>query len=266
MLNNVVELGPGDSLGIGLSALLASAKKYIAVDVVKYANVESNLKILDKLVTLFSACSRIPDSKEFPKVKPFLDNYDFPKWLSCPDKSDLNQRAKNIAHTLLYPDAPEPIISYYSPETAENHIADNSVDFIFSQAVLEHVDKLEWVYGNCYKWLVPGGIMSHQIDFKSHGMSLEWNGHWTYSSFLWRMIKGRRPYLINRQPCSTHMRLMREAGFEILSIERHRRTSRLKPAQLSHDFYHLDADDLTTAGVYVIAKKPGPRIPQTIQR
>jgi SAM-dependent methyltransferase len=266
VMNNVVELGPGDSLGIGFSALLAGAKKYIAVDAVKYADLENNLEILDELETLFSTENRIPDSKEFPKVKPLLDNYDFPKWLSRPVKSNLNQRVKNIRHTLRNPETSDAIIAYHSPELADIHIANNSVDLIFSQAVFEHVNNLDLVYKKCYKWLAPGGLMSHQIDFKSHGIALEWNGHWTYSPFLWRMIKGRRPYLINRQPCSTHIRLMRETGFEILSIERHRRTSRLKQAQLSRDFYHLDTDDLTTAGVYVIAKKPESRIPQTIQR
>ena len=254
-LNTIVELGPGDSLGIGLSALLSGAKKYIAVDALKYAGVEKNQNVLNELATLFSTCSRIPDSVEFPEVKPFLENYDFPKWLSCPQETVLNHRIQKISHALRNPGYPDAIIAYHSPEAAYAHIADNSVDFIFSQAVLEHVDKLEEAYSNCYKWLAPGGLMSHQIDFKSHGMSWEWNGHWTYSSFLWRMIKGRRPYLINREPCSTHLRIMEKAGLDIVSIERKRRTSRLERTQLADRFSHLTEDDLTTAGVYVIAKK-----------
>ena len=51
--NAIAELGPGDSLGIGLAALLSGANEYYALDVRKYSNTEMNLKVLDELVDVF---------------------------------------------------------------------------------------------------------------------------------------------------------------------------------------------------------------------
>ena len=43
-------------------------------------------------------------------------------------------------------------------------IQKESVDMIYSQAVLEHVDELPGVYGAMRRWLQANGVMSHQID------------------------------------------------------------------------------------------------------
>src|SRR5215831_2336575 len=65
----VAELGPGDSLGIGIAALISGAAKYFAFDVVEHANLERNLRIFDDLVTLFESRADIPGRDEFPEVK-----------------------------------------------------------------------------------------------------------------------------------------------------------------------------------------------------
>ncbi len=51
--HTVAELGPGDSIGIGLAALLSGAERYYALDVVPYPDLKSNLAIFDELVRLF---------------------------------------------------------------------------------------------------------------------------------------------------------------------------------------------------------------------
>jgi hypothetical protein len=50
--HTIVEVGPGDSLGIGLAALLCGVEHYIALDVVRYAQTTRNLQILDELIAL----------------------------------------------------------------------------------------------------------------------------------------------------------------------------------------------------------------------
>lgn len=49
-------------------------------------------------------------------------------------------------------------------------IADGSVDFIFSQAVLEHVRRHEFLetMQECYRILRAGGSASHSVDLKDH--------------------------------------------------------------------------------------------------
>ena len=41
----IAELGPGDSLGMGLAALLSGAELYYGFDVVRYAHPKTNLSI-----------------------------------------------------------------------------------------------------------------------------------------------------------------------------------------------------------------------------
>lgn len=254
--NTIVELGPGDSLGIGLSALLAGARNYIAIDAVKHADQERNLKIANELIKLFSNRTSIPDSDQFPEIKPRIESHHFPCWLADSSESSFNDRIYKVKHAVTHIDSPMSPIIYISPGDAHKRISENSVDFIFSQAVLEHVDDLGALYQDCYKWLTPGGLMSHQIDFRSHGTASTWDGHWTYSTFLWKMIKGRRPYLINRKPCSAHLKMIHNSGFEIVKFERYRLISTLKRQHLAKLFRGLSPDDLTTAGAYIIARKP----------
>ena len=90
------------------------------------------------------------------------------------------------------------------------------MDWIFSQAVMEHVDDLAETYLACFRWLRLGGVMTHQIDFRCHNTAREWNGHWARPDLTWRLIRGGRPFLLNREPYSRHRGLMRTAGFEML--------------------------------------------------
>jgi hypothetical protein len=74
----VVELGPGDSLGVGSAALLSGAGRYVALDAIPYADSARNHQILDELIVLFQNRTRIPDQVEFPLLQPPLNSYAFP--------------------------------------------------------------------------------------------------------------------------------------------------------------------------------------------
>lgn len=265
----VVELGPGDSLGIGLAALLSGASRYIAVDVVRHANVDHNLAVLAELVGLFAERAPIPAGEEFPEVKPELDDYGFPEAVLDPGRMERNLAPERIAAIAAAlrgeprrADGGDPPVRYVDPFAAANLIAPGSVDLVFSQAVLEHIDDLGGAYGACRAWLKSGGLMSHQIDFKSHGSAREWNGHWAYPAPVWRLLRGRRPYLLNREPCGAHLTMMAAAGFDVLAVERARRPSRLRRDQLAKRFRDIAEDDLTTAGAFVIARKSGAEGPE----
>lgn len=259
--NVIAELGPGDSLGIGLAALISGANKYYAFDVVKYANNQRNIKIFEELISLFKRRERIPDENEFPEIKPHLGSYEFPCKILRNDYLNVmlkNDRIKSIRNALLnkgknYGDEIE--ISYFVPWYDLNIIKEASVDMVYSQAVLEHVEDLEHIYKTLYCWLKPGGFMSHQIDFKSHGLANEWNGHWTYSDFVWKIIKGKRSYLLNRQPHSKHIELIRKGGFEIVCDIQFRNRSKIQKKHLNPRLKNLSEDDLNTAGAFIQAIK-----------
>ena len=99
--------------------------------------------------------------------------------------------------------------------------------------------------------------MSHQIDFTSFRTSRQWNGHWAYSDAVWTLIVGKRPYLINREPHSTHVQLLRKHGFEIVcDLQNYRPEQSIVRSQLAGRFEHLTEDDFTCAGAFLQAKKP----------
>jgi hypothetical protein len=256
----VAELGPGDSIGIGMAALLSGAEKYFALDLVRYSELTKNLAIFDELVSMYADKSPIPDDSEFPLLYPKLDCYDFPDYLIGGDalRKSLNPaRVAAIRSSIRITDADDSMISYKAPWNSPDVIEGGTVDLIFSQAVLEHVDDLSGVYAAMRKWIRADGVMTHQIDFKCHGKANNWNGHWTYSDLMWKIIVGRRSYLLNREPHSTHVNLIERSGFSILDDRVFRSTSELKRQQLDPRFRALSDDDLTTSGAFIVAAASG---------
>jgi SAM-dependent methyltransferase len=56
-------------------------------------------------------------------------------------------------------------------------IENESVDFIISRAVLEHVENPQLCLSNMHNVLKKGGRMIHEIDFRDHGMFESYNLH-----------------------------------------------------------------------------------------
>ena len=254
--NAVAELGPGPSLGTLLAALLSGVQQGFAFDVTAHADSEvRNLRVLGELVERFQVRAPIPDQAELPDVRPSLEAYGFPDALSghmWASSALAPERIERLRDSLRGRDT---LVRYVAPWREERLLQPASVDLIFSQAVLEHVTDLSGVYGACREWLRPGGLMSHQIDFRCHGTARHWNGHLTYSDRMWSFMSAARPYLINRQPYSVHRRLLREAGFELLYQQLHSLPSQLVRSDLAPRFQDLDDSDLTTSGVYLLARR-----------
>jgi Methyltransferase domain len=252
----VAELGPGDSIGIGVAALLSGAEKYYALDLVPYSQLEKNLEVFEELVSLFAGRAPIPGDTEFPHLYPKLDSYAFPQELlgeAGLGASLAGTRVARIRASIENSGGEGSMISYMAPWTAPDVIGGASVDLIFSQAVLEHVDDLEGAYAAMRKWLKRDGIMTHQIDFQCHGKANSWNGHWTYTDFVWKLIVGRRSYLLNRQPHSAHLQTLKRSGFRVLGDDVNRAPSSLRRDQLAPRFRLLSDDDLTACGAFIVA-------------
>lgn len=254
----VAELGPGDSLGIGLAALISGCDKYFAFDVVEHSNTERNLLIFDELVSLFKNKVAIPGDDEFPKIKPCLEDYSFPADIfnekRLHDALD-ESRIMKIREAISHPQRKNSLVQCKVPWYDASVLESESVDMIYSQAVLEHVDDLRNTYRSMWLWLKPSGYMSHQIDFKCHGTADEWNGHWVYSDFMWKLIRGKRAYLLNRKPHSYHLTMLKEERFKILCDDATKSESTLSKEDLSPRFRSISDDDLTTSGAFIQAVK-----------
>jgi hypothetical protein len=254
----VAELGPGDSLGTGLAALISGSDKYDAFDVVEFANAERNTKIFDELVTLFKNRTPIPGGDEFPKLKPHLEEYVFPDDIL--DENRLRyalekSRIVRIRDSICDYHKKDSLIQYKVPWYDACSLEKESVDMVYSQSVLEYVDDLKSSYRAMNLWLKPTGYISHQIDFKYHGNSDEWNICWLYSDFIWKLIRGNRSVYNNREPHSSHIRAMLEEGFKIIYDDKIKSKSRFTLDELAPRFRSISPDDLTTSGTFIQAVK-----------
>jgi len=256
--NIVAELGPGNSLGVGLAALISGTEYYFAFDVVERAIPERNLNVFEELVTLFRNSAPIPGDDEFPALKPYLEDYEFPADTLNTERlrhSLKESRLERIHKAIRDPHCRDSPIQYKTPWYSEDNLENESVDMIYSQAVLEHVDDLKNTYKAMDQWLKATGYLSHQIDFKCHETSSEWNGHWMHTDLMWRLIKGKRPYLLNREPHSTHLRILKEQGYRVVCDRKIRTESNITRDDLAPRWRSISDDDMTTSGAFIQAVK-----------
>lgn len=252
----VAEVGPGDSLGIGIAALLTGADVYYAFDVVAYARCEHNVSILREIAALLESRAAIPDDREFPRIRPQLESYEFPGHILSDErlrKSLESDRVAMIERALAGGDAGAIEILYIVPWFDERVLRPLSVDMVISQAVLEHLEDPAHAYQSLERWLKPGGYMSHQIDFGSHDLAPEWNGHWSYGDLAWRLIKGRRPYLLNRYNFSAHKELIERRQFDIVHMMKVHDSGGIDRKRLASRFKDFSDEELTTRSVFLQA-------------
>lgn len=254
----VAELGPGESLGVGLCALLSGSSSYVGLDVLAHSNPERNQLILNELVPLFRDRAPNPD-KGWPHFSNYLDERSFPSHILTEEALQLAlkpERIGAIRRAVTEPSPDDPIkAEYKAPWFDPRVIEEGSADLIISHSVLEHVVDLPATYKALYRWAKPGGWMSHQIDFKSHGLTRRWNGFRTCSEGLWHVTHGKRPFMINRHPASVHLRLMQDAGFNIVTHQKFLRTDGIRREELAPRWADISEEDLNCSGLYVIATK-----------
>jgi hypothetical protein len=258
-VDSLAELGPGDSLGIGLAAVLSGVDRYLALDAKVHAARQANLAVLDELIALFRQRASIPGEDEFPHAQPKLVSYRFPNDLLTETAlaRALNAERLTAIRAALQgrPQGSVIRVDYLAPWQARTESVPASMAMVISQAVMEHVEDVAGTYQALYMLLRPGGFMSHNIDFRCHGLTRDWNGHWTIGAGTWALTKGTRPYLINRLPHSAHVAAIRRAGFRIVSDQR-REGPAMRRQALASAFRDISDVDLATSGTWILAEKP----------
>jgi hypothetical protein len=253
------ELGPGDSIAVGLAALISGVEKYTAMDVVKYVDIRSNLKIFNQLIDLFRSRAARP-TKGWPDFDRYLNESLFPDHIFTEDllnRTLSESWTDDIRHAIrYYGDYDENCpVNYIAPFNDTSIIAGESVDMILSHSVMEHVNDLNECYQFMHYWLKKNGVITHQIDYRSHGTSRIWNGYRAYPEYIWKIIVGKRPYLINRHPHSVHMRSMIQNGFDIKVDLRRMDENGILRKNLSSAWKSITNEDLICSGAFIQAVK-----------
>jgi len=255
-LNTVVEIGPGDSFGIGIAALYTGASNYIALDIIKHAKNELNLQMNRELLNYFIERRDIPHGGQFKDTKPDLSGYSFPVDFLNYNSLYYKQRYKEIHGVLNGSLNSRVTIKYLVPwhDLQCNTISD--VDLVFSQAVMEQVADIDLAYKKMYSFLKSEGIMSHEIDFKSHEMTRDWNGHWFINEPVWNFLLHGRKYPINRLPLSAHISAIEKTGFTIKKVVLVQKINKYKDLTPTvKDVVFTDGDLITSSALIQAMKE-----------
>jgi len=216
----LAEFGPGDTFGVGLCAILHGFKEYLAFDVIKHADVENNIGVLNDLM------------KFYPSKSAEIDTL----------KKELTIQFGNK-------------IKYVVPWNSELNLKHSSIDLILTNATMEHLLDLEETYTYMYKWLKPGGYCSHEIDFGAHEFSNSWYEHFYLNKHYWDFLMHGRMYPINRMPYSFHYNILTKIGFQIV-YEKKNRAEKLDKNRICNELKQFFIeDDLSIRSAHLIVKK-----------
>ena len=251
---SVAEIGPGDSIGMALCALLTGVEEYTIFDSQKNIDKNINYKILDELVILFENMEDIPNDNEFPKINPKLHNYNFPKEILS--KSHLKRLLSNVRIQKIR----KYIDSFNTNNSKIKYVFNfdkkisSKFDLFISQAVLEHIDNLDEFFIFMRNALKENGYVSHQIDLKSHNIASTWDGHWKYSKMFWEILRGNRLWFINRYTYSEYIKLFDKNRFRTVFIDRNIKIPSFNKSKLAKEFKDMSDIDRQTSGFFIQAE------------
>jgi SAM-dependent methyltransferase len=162
--------------------------------------------------------------------------------------------------------ATQGVVNYAAPaDAAQTSLADDSVDVVFSNSVLEHVPGpvIERFFAEARRILRSGGVVFHSVNCGDHYAYVDKTIHQLnylqYSEAQWQPWNNQFLYQNRlRAPVFTHM--AREAGFLIELDTSHPHPQRLKELaglQIHADFAHYTPEQLALTSIDFIGRNPG---------
>lgn len=133
---------------------------------------------------------------------------------------------------------------------------DQSIDFIFSQAVLEHVRKKDFrnMIRETRRISKPNTLSSHRVDLRDHlGGKLN---NLRFSDELWEgELFSSSGFYTNRLRASKILDIFCDEGFEIIKIKRNKwNTPPIKINKINRSIDYKDLDDLRTYSFDILVK------------
>lgn len=263
---DILEIGPGDSLGTGLCALLSGSERLVSIDYLHHSDPTKDLAIFDNLCQLFRAREPIPGEDEFPRVHPRVASYSFPADLLPDERLRAALEPARIARLRAalesaYGGRNCTEITYIAPWSSETDLGGYQCDLLLGQGVLQDIQlddprmSLRMAARRFRAWTRPGGILSQHVDCSAPGFPEVWNEHWRYPAFLWRQVIGARPYYVNRVPYSGYERLLSEVGFEKLALNAVRERQGLPRTRVAAEFKTLPEEDFRIEAFHAVFRR-----------
>jgi SAM-dependent methyltransferase len=140
-----------------------------------------------------------------------------------------------------------------------SQLKSSSVNLIFSQAVLEHVRKREFlpIMGECRRALRPDGVCSHKVDLRDH---LEGGlNHLRFSEGVWESsLFANSGLYVNRITYKSMLKCFEDAGFSVDSVELERwERLPISRSRLARQFRAIPNDELQISS-FAVSLRPQP--------
>jgi hypothetical protein len=129
------------------------------------------------------------------------------------------------------------------------------VDLVFSHVVVNHVEDLDGLYATCAKVARREGGCRTRSTSPVSTPPQEWNGHRAYGEFTWKVIAGRRPYFVSREPVATHLTLLDRHGFEVVNLIRGKQAGGISRRQLAPRWRGISDEDLETQTAFIVCRR-----------
>jgi hypothetical protein len=249
----VLELGPGDNLGVALRLLGMGASRVVSLDrFVTWRDPAQQLRINEELA------SRIPEA-ERDRLNAVLDD----------DGSIRGDQDRLV------------LIEGTPIEDADTVLDAQDFEIVISRAVLAHVYDLDAAYRAMDRLLAPAGLMAHKVDLSDINLFTRGGQHpltfLTIPDPVWDRMR-RYAGHSNRNLIGYHRRKLTELGYsfdikvtrliggeEFPPIEVDEVVSKLDPARalieeirpkLLPRYRELSDEELAIADVFIRARKP----------
>jgi SAM-dependent methyltransferase len=248
----ILELGPGDNLGVALKFIAAGAASVVCLDrFYSKRNAEHEREIYNALRERLSA----EEQSRFDHAVKLTDKVEFN-----------SERLQSVYGVSL--------------EDFVDKLASEKFDLILSCAVLEEIYDPDPVFAAMDRLLAPGGGLVHVIDLGDYGMFRSQGMHpltfLTISESIYKRMASDSG-LPNRKRLAYYVEKMKQLGYESkFFVTSMLPGGRLEPAaeyapgrfkhdsnlvaqirsKLANDFKDLDEDQLLIDGVLLVATKP----------
>lgn len=224
----VCELGPGGSLDSALIAYQLGAQKTILLDI-------DDLACSDSIFLKGEHCDLLGDRHslhELPEVT------SAETWHAYLTKINAVYLTNGIA-------------GYYT-------VPSDSVDHVFSIAVLEHVRRniFEETVREIYRFTKPGGTAFHVVDFRDHLGGKK--NHLRFPFSVWEDADHYKMEMYtNRIQCSEICKIFEQVGFYIVRLEKkYFDTMPIARSELADALTDISEDDLMCSVARLMVRKP----------
>lgn len=255
----VLEIGPGDNLGVALMFVASGASHVVALD--KFRAPEDATRSRE----LWNALRTQLDDRA---------------------RARLDRAVSRNGTMELDPDRLR-YLPGHAIETCPTALEPASFDYIVSRAALQEIHEIDAAFSAMDRLLRPGGLMIHRLDFRDYGMfSAEGMHPLTFLTipdvvYRWMSTATRKP---NRRLREFYRQRLAEWGYDVRvlathvlgnehDLDPHKETlepdvdytdanldliHRIRP-RLRPEFNRCSDDELLTSGIVLVGRKPTDR-------